>query len=125
MRFSAVLTVMISVLSLAGVSCSSDSATPVSPTPQSSNSQTNTSSANRRPVITAAIVTPGSGITTFTTYAFSANATDPDGDALTYSWDFGNGASSTNSSASVVYTNANTVTYRPTVTVRDSRGETT
>lgn len=130
MRISVVPMALIGILSLAGVSCDRKSGNPASPTPPPSNSQTNTPlpqtnipPANRPPAITAATVTPGSGITTLTTYAFSASATDPDGDSLTYSWDFGNGASSSNSAASVVYNNANTVTYRPTLTVRDAGGE--
>lgn len=48
---------------------------------------------------------------------FSANATDPEGDVLTYSWDFGDGAFSDESNPAHVYTDAGT--YTAVVTVSD------
>jgi PKD repeat protein len=53
---------------------------------------------------------------------FSAAGTDPDGDALTYAWDFGDGASSLLQNPSHTYTKAGTYTAK--VTVSDGRGGT-
>jgi hypothetical protein len=98
---------------LLSVACgSSSSTTAPSTTPQ----------ANRPPSITSANVTPASGVTTLSTHSFTASATDPDGDAVTYKWDFGNGTTSNNASASVMFNNASTTTYQATLTATDSRG---
>jgi hypothetical protein len=119
------------VVSFGASGCGGKStSTPLSPTPTPTPTPTPPPSttvappANRAPVITAATVSPASGISTLTTFAFSAIASDPDGDAITYSWDFDNRTSSNSAGASVVYNNANTVTYRPVLTVRDSQGAT-
>ncbi|MGW0735665.1 PQQ-dependent sugar dehydrogenase [Streptomyces sp. NPDC002851] len=53
---------------------------------------------------------------------FTAKATDADGDALTYSWDFGDGATSTDQNPSHTY-EKNGV-YAATVTVKDATGRT-
>ncbi len=53
---------------------------------------------------------------------FSANGTDPDNDALTYAWDFGDGGRSLVQNPSHTYTTAGN--YTATVTVTDSRGGT-
>ncbi len=53
---------------------------------------------------------------------FSATGTDPDGDPLTYSWDFGDGGRSLLQNPSHTYANAGT--YTATVTVSDGRGGT-
>ena len=53
---------------------------------------------------------------------FSADGSDPDGDAVTYAWDFGDGTSSFLQNPVHTYTSAGT--YTATVTVRDSRGAT-
>ena len=50
----------------------------------------------------------------------AAGSTDPDGDALTYAWTFGDGATGTGVSPAHTYTTANTFTA--TVTVSDSHG---
>lgn len=63
-------------------------------------------------------------MSSLTTHAFSATASDPDGDAITYNWDFGNGTTSTNSAPTVTFNNASTTTYRVTLTVSDSKGAT-
>ncbi len=52
----------------------------------------------------------------------SAGTTDQDGDALTYSWDFGDGGTSTSANPSHRYkTNG---TYTATVTAKDTTGRT-
>lgn len=92
--------------------------TPTSPTPPT----TPTPPANRAPVISGATVNPAWGVSTLTTHSFTSAATDPDGDAVSYAWDFGNGTASTSPSAAVTFNNANTTTYQAKVTVTDSRG---
>jgi PKD repeat protein len=51
---------------------------------------------------------------------FSATGTDPDGDPLTYAWDFGDGGSSLLQNPSHRYNTAGTYTAK--VTVSDGRG---
>lgn len=77
---------------------------------------------NRNPTISSAIVNPAAGYASFTSHSFSASATDPDGDPLTFVWDFGNNTSSPNANAAVTYNNGTTTTYPARVTVTDSRG---
>jgi hypothetical protein len=98
----------------------SSGGTPTTPTP---NTPTPQPQANRPPTITSATVTPASGISTLTTHLFSASASDPDGDPLTYLWDFGNNVFSGEQGVSVTYNNANTTVYQPVLTVRDSEVE--
>ncbi|MDQ0948348.1 glucose/arabinose dehydrogenase [Streptomyces phaeochromogenes] len=52
----------------------------------------------------------------------SAGTTDADGDALTYSWDFGDGGKST--SANPTYTYKRNGTYTATLTAKDATGRT-
>ncbi|MGH3311340.1 MAG: PQQ-dependent sugar dehydrogenase [Streptomyces sp.] len=54
--------------------------------------------------------------------AFSAEGSDADGDALTYRWDFGDGATSDKADATHTYTENGT--YSATVTVTDPGGRT-
>ena len=56
------------------------------------------------------------------TVQFSAAGSDPDGDPLSYAWDFGDGARSFLQNPSHTYAAAGT--YTATVTVTDSRGAT-
>ncbi|HYG73401.1 MAG TPA: Ig-like domain-containing protein, partial [Planctomycetota bacterium] len=53
---------------------------------------------------------------------FTSTGTDPDGDALTYLWDFGDGATSTDQNATHAY--AEVGSYTATVTVSDAAGGT-
>jgi hypothetical protein len=103
------------VISLAGCNSSNPSPSPVTTT-------TLPPPVNRAPVINSAQVSPPWGISSLVTHAFTSSASDPDGDSITYSWDFGNGTQASGASASVTYNNANTVTYQATLTVADSRG---
>ncbi|MFI7231659.1 carbohydrate-binding protein [Nonomuraea angiospora] len=75
--------------------------------------------ANRNPVAKAA-ADKTSGKAPLTVAFSSAGSSDPEGGALTYSWDFGDGATSTQANPSHTYS-ANG-TYRPTLTVRDPQG---
>jgi len=80
--------------------------------------------ANGAPVIGSLSVSPqGIGLQSATVFTFTGqNISDPDGDHLTYSWTSDDGASivSSTSTASHVYSSANTFTMRLTVT--DSKG---
>ncbi len=76
---------------------------------------------NRPPVISAS-GSPTSGLIPLQV-AFNAVASDPDGDALSYTWDFGD-ASAAGSGASPTHTYASSGTYTARVTVVDGRGGT-
>ena len=56
------------------------------------------------------------------TVAFSATGQDPEGDALTYAWSFGDGG--TAEGATATHTFAAAGTYSVTVTVKDAKGAT-
>ncbi|GLX93275.1 carbohydrate-binding protein [Herbidospora sp. NBRC 101105] len=75
--------------------------------------------ANRNPIAKAA-ATPTSGVAPLAVSFSSAGSSDPEGSALTYSWNFGDGTTSTAANPSKTYT-ANG-TYNVTLTVRDSGG---
>jgi PKD repeat protein len=73
---------------------------------------------NSAPAVAAATATPSVAILgTDTAIRFSAQATDPDNDALTYQWEFGDGETSTETSPTHIYRSAGAFTAR--VTVRD------
>ena len=71
---------------------------------------------NRRP-IAAMTATPGSGFAPLDVSFDASGSSDADGDPLTYSWTFGDGASATGVTASHTY--AQTGSYTATVTVSD------
>ena len=68
---------------LALVSCGGggSSSTPTSPSTPTTPTQT-----NRAPVINSMSITPTFGIAQLTTFNFSASASDPDGDTVSYAW---------------------------------------
>ncbi|WP_330175998.1 PQQ-dependent sugar dehydrogenase [Streptomyces sp. NBC_01498] len=74
---------------------------------------------NRSPVAKAA-ADKTSGPTPLAVSFSAAGSADPEGGALTYAWDFGDGATSTDANPSHTYTEAGT--YRPTLTVTDPEG---
>nr|WP_240929329.1 carbohydrate-binding protein [Streptomyces coryli] len=75
--------------------------------------------ANRNPVAKAA-ADKTSGQAPLAVKFSSAGSSDPEGGALTYSWDFGDGTKSTEANPSHTYT-ANG-TFKPTLTVKDPQG---
>jgi type 1 glutamine amidotransferase len=76
--------------------------------------------ANRAPRITSAVATPAAGYGAPLTVSFSAAATDADGDALSYSWSFGDGG--TANVANPTHTYQQLGYYDATVTVTDGKG---
>ena len=81
--------------------------------------------ANQAPIITGGPSYTTSPCTSPTTQPgcnvnFTVSATDSDGDPLTYNWDFGDGATSTEQNPVHHYSTANT--YTVIVTVSDGRG---
>jgi hypothetical protein len=97
----------------------SSSSTPSSP----SGGGGTTTPTNHAPVITNATFTPAFGIAFLQNFTGNVSATDSDGDALSYSWDFGDGTSSTQQNPSKVYTGAGgTMPVR--ITVSDGKSAT-
>ncbi|MFF3751602.1 carbohydrate-binding protein [Streptomyces sp. NPDC002018] len=74
---------------------------------------------NRNPIAAAAANRTSGPVPLAVTFS-SAGSSDPEGRPLTYSWNFGDGATSTAANPSHTYTTAGT--YRPTLTVRDPEG---
>jgi hypothetical protein len=108
-----VMIVVIMALSAACGGGSGGSGTPTTPTPAPQ--------ANRNPTITSMTVSPTFGIAGMTQFNYSSSATDPDGDTLTYAWEFGDGQTRTGAAVAYNYPNVfGTGTARLTVT--DGRG---
>ena len=78
-------------------------------------------SGNQAP-IAAASVTPSSGPAPLTANFSSAGSSDPEGDPLSYSWNFGDGQSST--AANPVHSYANAGSYTARLTVSDGTNST-
>ncbi|HET6547694.1 MAG TPA: ThuA domain-containing protein [Solirubrobacter sp.] len=76
---------------------------------------------NQAPTVTADR-TPAGDVVTGTTLAFTATGTDPDGDTLTYAWDFGDGDTSTDQNPTHGYATPGTKDVK--VTVDDGKGGT-
>ena len=82
---------------------------------------------NGAPTVAGVTASPSTALQNATSVSFSVQANDPDGDPLTYSWDFGDGASATGQTATHVYTTSGSFTVK--ATARDeknsSNGQTT
>lgn len=105
------------VVCLSAVGCGGGggSSTPTTPTPQPQ--------ANRAPTINSMTVSPTFGIAGITQFNFASSATDPDGDSLTYSWEFADGNTKTGASTIHNYGNvAGSGSVR--LTVSDGKGGT-
>ncbi|MFJ2827823.1 carbohydrate-binding protein [Streptomyces sp. NPDC087263] len=74
---------------------------------------------NRNPVARASADKTSGGLP-LTVQFSSQGSSDPEGQQLTYSWDFGDGSTSTEANPSHTYTTAGT--YQPTLTVKDPEG---
>jgi PKD repeat protein len=75
---------------------------------------------NHAPEAGSVLADPTGGLASSTAITFSAQgASDPDGDALTYSWDFGDSTSGSGERVTHTYTNAGT--FNVTLTVNDGK----
>ncbi len=77
--------------------------------------------ANQAPTVSA-LRNPGGDVQPGDPVAFTSVASDPDGDTLSYAWDFGDGASATTKDAMHTYTDVGV--YYAKVTVKDGKGGT-
>ena len=104
-------------LTIGLAACGSSSSPAPSPTP------TPQPQPNRAPTITSMTVAPAFGIAGVTQFNVSSNATDPDGDAVTYTWAFADGG--TGVGASVAHNYGNIYgTGDVRLTVSDGKGGT-
>ncbi len=79
-------------------------------------------SGGNQPPTAVAEATPTSGTAPLTVNFTGSNSSDPDGSIQSYSWDFGDGASSTVADPSHTYSSAGT--YTAVLTVTDDQGAT-
>jgi len=79
---------------------------------------------NKAPVAGTIGVTPAkTGMATFTSYSFSSvGSSDPDGDPLAYTWNYGDGSTGTGATSSHVYASAGT--FQVTLTIDDGKKHT-
>src|SRR4051812_39196257 len=108
--------VILSMISLAACGSSDGgSSNPITPSPQPP-------TANRNPSITAMNVSPAFGMAGMTSFSFNASASDPDSDALSFSWNVaGNPASGT--AGTIIFAASNTGgQVAANLTVSDGRG---
>jgi hypothetical protein len=93
------------------------------PSTQPSQTTTTVPPSNRAPVISSATVTPTFGVADLTAFRFTATASDPDGDAITYSWNAAGNVANSASPPPIIFASpgGNGV---GTVTVTDSKGAT-
>lgn len=111
--------VVVLTLTAAAAACGGGGSSPTGPTPQPQP----TPQANRAPTITSMTVTPSFGIMGLTQFNFASSATDQDGDALTYAWEFADGGTATGASTIHTYINVGG-TGDVRLTVSDGRGGT-
>jgi PKD repeat protein len=75
---------------------------------------------NKAPTVSGVTASPGIALQGGAV-SFSAQASDPDGDSLTYAWDFGDGGSGSGANPTHAYSSAGT--FDVTVTVSDPDGK--
>ncbi|WP_327001923.1 ThuA domain-containing protein [Dactylosporangium sp. NBC_01737] len=80
------------------------------------------SGGNRAPIAQIG-ATPSSGAAPLAVQFSSAGSNDPDGDAITYAWDFTSNGSTDSTAANPTFTYPSNGEYTATLTVRDSGGK--
>jgi hypothetical protein len=78
-----------------------------------------TRNTNKPPTVSGVTASPAVGLQSVTSITFNAAASDPDGDALTYTWNFGDGSTGSGASASHVF--ATSGTFNVSVEVSDAK----
>jgi hypothetical protein len=74
---------------------------------------------NKAPVVSGVVANPPIALMAATPVSFNANASDPDGDTLSYTWNFGDGATGTGANPSHLYPSAGT--FAVSVEVSDGK----
>ncbi len=78
---------------------------------------------NRAPIVTGIDVSPqGVSLVAPTVMTFTASASDPDGDALTYDWNVGDGTSASNVGPTTKHVSGSAGLLAVAATVRDPAG---
>ena len=75
-----------------------------------------------QPPVAVASADKQSGTSPLTVNFSGSNSSDPDGDPLTYLWDFGDGTTSTQANPTKVFSASNTQGFTVRLTVNDGRG---
>lgn len=78
---------------------------------------------NAPPTAALAIAPPGPALASVTVVIFNASGSDPEGDPLSFAWDFGDGASGTGTTATHVYEKEGV--FQVVLMASDRRGGTT
>ena len=79
-----------------------------------------TRKSDEAPTVSGVTVTPtGNAVMGATSVSFSAQASDPDGDPITYSWEFGDGSTGSGQTASHVYSAAGNFQAIVTATAKE------
>jgi len=76
---------------------------------------------NKPPSAGTIALSPGTGLgmNGITTYTFTSSASDPDGDALTYSWNFGDNTTGSGAAPTKIYNTAGT--YQVSLSISDGK----
>ena len=106
------------VISVIVSACGGGGGTPSTPTSPTTPT-TPTTPVNRAPVINSMNIAPAFGISQLSSFTYNAAATDPDGDAVSYTWDLAGNAAS-GATGSITFSGGGTGLIR--VTVTDGKG---
>lgn len=109
---------LIVLTALAAACGGSESPSPTSPSPAPAPPQP-APVTNQQPTIEGTF-SPTWGIASLTRFTFSAAASDPDGDPVTVTWDFGDGTRATGTRVRKTYTRG--ATFRISATADDGKG---
>jgi glucose/arabinose dehydrogenase len=77
-----------------------------------------------RPPLAQASANPTNGLSPLTVAFSSAGASDPEGQPLTFTWDFGDGSTSTEANPTHTFTSSSPVNRTVTLTVKDAQNAT-